>query len=998
MRARRTRSYGRCMSRPTQSQLDDFDRRLTALTAEFQELQRQAHAWNFATVAPRASIAGRREPGWARDTRDPHEVPDWLLPLDELVRTGRSKQALRLAGSLRDGLFFSISHYSLPRSIELLEYLERVGDPNDPQFERLRRSVARNVEFLGGRVDDRPPSAAEPMRVADPIAGRRPTGPPRVQLSALQGPRALAIAGGIVTLLGIVFFFFLAVNRGWIGPPGRVALGGVAAALVFAGGLELRRRYGTTHSALAAVGAGIGGGYVTLLAADLYDLIPSSTALVIAAGIAAVGLVTALRWRSQIVAGIGLIGAMLAPIAVSAPTPLSPLGTTFAGIVFAATAVVSVRMGWRVLLVTGGVASAVQLLSLVAETKYRLQAPADVLAVAAFYALLYAGTGVARQLRLRRASLDPISTGFIAAGSLVAVDATLRLFATSEQRGLAFLTISIVYAIAGAYFFLRPATRDLSAQLTFVAFTLGAFAFAELLNGQPLAYAWAAEAAGLAWLARRVREIRFQLWSAVYLVLAGMHVLTIDEQPSRLLGVTAHPATGVGAPIAVAAAAAIFTSQAGPWKTDVWSGRLFADFFARFAALGPQLRRAGAWMSLAFAVYALSLAVVAACSSFAWATVALAGLWMSTGLAVFSVGIRRNAAHLRVGSLVWIVLTGVLIVEQALRLLGTDPLAWTFAIVGATSLVVSVAYSLEGWTSSLEQPNAIAVLSMSGALALFMYPIGKDVAGPEQGSALLGVAALFAAVSALLFRRSSRDLSTLYWVVALGLAAAADPKLLSGTYSVLGWAAAGTTVAWIARRIGEPRLFVGAGALLALAAGRALFVQAPPSHLFHAQTHPAYGTASIFIAAAAVGFAARIAGNELDRLDEYRALPWWIAGSFIVYGLSLLILELFTRISHAGLATEFQRGHTAVSAFWGALGLALLYVGLKKGWRSVRIAGLACFAVSLAKIFLYDLPSLSSVTRALSFLAVGAVLLLGGFFYQRLTTSDDHPPDARRGG
>ena len=41
---------------------------------------------------------------------------------------------------------------------------------------------------------------------------------------------------------------------------------------------------------------------------------------------------------------------------------------------------------------------------------------------------------------------------------------------------------------------------------------------------------------------------------------------------------------------------------------------------------------------------------------------------------------------------------------------------------------------------------------------------------------------------------------------------------------------------------------------------------------------------------------------------------------------------------------------------------------------------------TLAKIFLFDVATLSSVARALSFLAVGAVLLLGGFFYQRLST------------
>ena len=47
------------------------------------------------------------------------------------------------------------------------------------------------------------------------------------------------------------------------------------------------------------------------------------------------------------------------------------------------------------------------------------------------------------------------------------------------------------------------------------------------------------------------------------------------------------------------------------------------------------------------------------------------------------------------------------------------------------------------------------------------------------------------------------------------------------------------------------------------------------------------------------------------------------------------------------------------------------------------------FGLSLAKLFLYDLSRLSSITRALSFLAVGAVLLLGGFFYQRLGARAD---------
>ena len=128
-------------------------------------------------------------------------------------------------------------------------------------------------------------------------------------------------------------------------------------------------------------------------------------------------------------------------------------------------------------------------------------------------------------------------------------------------------------------------------------------------------------------------------------------------------------------------------------------------------------------------------------------------------------------------------------------------------------------------------------------------------------------------------------------------------------------------------------------------------------------------------------------------VHDVRAAAWWTSGVLVLYAISLSILELLQHaFPHASMQTDFQRGHTAVSAFWGLLGLALLYTGLTR-WRSLRIAGFALFAVSLAKIFLYDLPSLSSITRALSFLAVGAVLLLGGFFYQRLSSTRDEHTD-----
>ena len=74
-----------------------------------------------------------------------------------------------------------------------------------------------------------PPEAwsTPPLRPTKPPPAARPTLPPpappakprrEIDYSALFGAFGLAVAGGIVTVLGIVFFFVLAANRGWIGP------------------------------------------------------------------------------------------------------------------------------------------------------------------------------------------------------------------------------------------------------------------------------------------------------------------------------------------------------------------------------------------------------------------------------------------------------------------------------------------------------------------------------------------------------------------------------------------------------------------------------------------------------------------------------------------------------------------------------------------------------------------------------------------------------------
>ena len=126
-----------------------------------------------------------------------------------------------------------------------------------------------------------------------------------------------------------------------------------------------------------------------------------------------------------------------------------------------------------------------------------------------------------------------------------------------------------------------------------------------------------------------------------------------------------------------------------------------------------------------------------------------------------------------------------------------------------------------------------------------------------------------------------------------------------------------------------------------------------------------------------------------DELAEWARLAWGAVAVLGVYGVSLSILGAFEAFDGASVATSFQRGHTAVSAFWGVLGLVTLLVALRRRSSVLRAAGFALFGLSLAKLFVYDLGELSSITRALSFLAVGGVLLIAGFVYQRLAADAD---------
>jgi uncharacterized membrane protein len=71
---------------------------------------------------------------------------------------------------------------------------------------------------------------------------------------------------------------------------------------------------------------------------------------------------------------------------------------------------------------------------------------------------------------------------------------------------------------------------------------------------------------------------------------------------------------------------------------------------------------------------------------------------------------------------------------------------------------------------------------------------------------------------------------------------------------------------------------------------------------------------------------------------------------------------------------------TTLSIFWASLALASMLFATRKFDRPIWFAGAALLAITIAKLFFVDLSSVGSIERIVSFLGVGALLLVIGYY------------------
>ena len=73
----------------------------------------------------------------------------------------------------------------------------------------------------------------------------------------------------------------------------------------------------------------------------------------------------------------------------------------------------------------------------------------------------------------------------------------------------------------------------------------------------------------------------------------------------------------------------------------------------------------------------------------------------------------------------------------------------------------------------------------------------------------------------------------------------------------------------------------------------------------------------------------------------------------------------------------------ALSALWAVYAAVLIVLGIVRQQRWLRLGGLALLSVPILKLFLYDAFELEQGYRVAAFIGLGALLVVGGFLYQR---------------
>ncbi|WP_410871365.1 DUF2339 domain-containing protein [Nocardia sp. A7] len=324
------------------------------------------------------------------------------------------------------------------------------------------------------------------------------------------------------------------------------------------------------------------------------------------------------------------------------------------------------------------------------------------------------------------------------------------------------------------------------------------------------------------------------------------------------------------------------------------------------------------------------------------------------------------------------------------------------AVVGLVGALLAVHRRSGDITASITV--ALTALPVLAAAVLFDRVVSASITA-VLATVLLGLAAtVLIPGRAGGIARHTALVAALTGAVALlqtcTVATGGHPRLMPTALFVVGLAFLGVAA------VSRTRVAAGLGIAFALLGGLVMLAIAAPETLALQQlAEQELDIATAVAAVVGLGVAAMVAWAvpRLPRCDDSALVTGvWIAVS--IAGLYYVLVAAVSLGVSLGGADGFIVGHSLATIVWMVAATASLFYGLRRLASSPAVAkvclvsGLLVAAAALAKLFLFDLATLSGLIRVTAFLAVGILLLLTGTRYARAFADATQTPPTPQPG
>ncbi len=884
------------------------------------------------------------------------------------------------------------------------------------------------------------PGAAHPERLAalHAIADRRPrtaekqaTAAAWARFEDVVGRRWMSWLGAFLVFIAGSFAVRYCMVHSYIGPLGRLIGGSVVAASIVVTGDILVRR-GWRAFGQGVLGLGLRLGYAVLFAAFAYPevrVLSQSAAFLAMVVLTALGVWRSIRHDAVPIATLATIGGLLTPVLLANGSGSRDVLLAYLLLLDAGVLAVALWRRWPVLNSVAFIGTEV----MIGVWWDRQGEAAGTLAMAVWamaFWLVFGAVAVAYRLRWRAMMA---AEGYLlgAANAIVTLIALhCALYGTSEIEALFAAAIACGYGLLalhaerlfGGDQLARGGFSGLAAMSVTAIVPM-------LLGGSPLTAAWAAEAILLAWLCRRHAFAPLGFFALIVLAIAmtsGLHAIgtSTPDLPVFNAGCACDSLVLVAA---VAVALLLRRAQAHAEQVRVagWVAMSGPAWLA--VRLGGECLSWGSSHSVLVPAWAQASLCVADCAalpalarSWPWAEERLRGACVLLALAAFAAVlpvIHSLAAGMSVTSM-WdpryLALGAVAVVAVVIARLRwpTEARAiihglawwcgasWHAAValahlqspVGSTAALAACGWAVVGAAAAVTArahggtPAQPLVMAAGAMLCVLVGHAQHDWSGTSLFNALTGAGIVVTAALATIAAQSRDPLrgwtlaGAAAWLMAVlhldlvgSVAAArasdfAHPQQLAAA----AWLMAGALSAFFLGSRSWWHSFSCCCAAVVIIISLVGYLG--PLPVPRACAHPSfiYGTGALLLLA------------YLTRLSAVRASDGWqkLLAATLLWGWLLITLEAFSAVMAMGLNPSVRL--VSVTIAWSLYAMALLALGFRLRVRALRIIALGLFALTVAKLALFDLAYLHDLARILSFLVAGALLMAGSWAYQRL--------------